>query len=68
MTGPIFRDENGKSYRFRTNGEREYFGAEPIASPGCLLALLIFCIVVGGLIAIFILHAAGVFNHYHSVL
>lgn len=60
MTGPIFRDENGKSFRWRSNGEREYFDAQPIASRGGLLAILIFSIVVGGLIAIFIAHAVHV--------
>jgi hypothetical protein len=68
MSGRVYRDEYGKSYVWGANGKRQYLDTEPIASCGCLLAILVFCVIAGGLIAIFILHAAGVFNHYHSIL
>ena len=60
MPGPVYRDENGKPYVWGANGKPQYLDTEPIASCGCLLVLLIFCIVVGWLLAIFIFHAAGV--------
>jgi hypothetical protein len=58
-TRPV-RPRNQPEYRqpVRPRNQGEY-------SRGCLLAMLIFSIVVGGAIAIFILHATGVFNHYH---
>jgi hypothetical protein len=60
----LYRDEDDK-FRPTSNGERVYSSTQPDFGRACLLTILLFIIVVGGLIAIFILHATGVFSHYH---